>query len=182
MFADPRITAFTQEAEKVLHYLHAEFGKLQTGRANAALVENVSVEAYGQKQPLKAVAGISIQDARTIAIQPWDKSVMQAIEIALQKADLGANPVNDGTMIRLSLPAMTEERRTQLKKLVGQLAEEARISIRQQRQEVQDNIKAEETDEDRRYTLLEQLQKEVESANAKIEESMKKKEEEVMKV
>lgn len=182
MSADPRIAAFTQEAEKVLHYLHAEFGKLQTGRATAALVESVSVEAYGQKQPLKAVAGISIQDARTIAVQPWDRSILQAVEVALQKADLGANPVNDGAMIRLSLPPMTEERRTQLKKLVGQLAEEARISIRQQRQEVQDKIKGEEADEDAKFTLLDQLQKQVEAANAKIEESMKKKEEEVMKV
>src|SRR3989344_8074537 len=99
---DARIQALNQEIEKVIHFLHGEYSKLQTGRASAALVENVQVEAYGQRQPLKALASITIQDVRTIGVQPWDKSIMQPIEIALQKADLGANPVNDGTMVRIS--------------------------------------------------------------------------------
>lgn len=180
--ADARIDAFRAETEKVMTYLHSEFAKLQTGRANAALIENVSVDAYGQNQPLKAVANISVQDAKTIAVQPWDKAVMQAVETALTKADLGTSPVNDGTMIRLTLPPMTEERRQQLVKLVHQLAEEARISIRQQRQTVHDKIKDEEKDEDVRYTLLEELEKAVKAANEKVEESKKQKEEEVMKV
>ena len=182
MAVDPRIAQFTQEADKVLQHLHTEFGKLQTGRANASLVEHVMVDAYGQKQPLKAVASISVQDAKTIAVQPWDRSIIQAVDSALQQAELGSSPVNDGTFIRITLPQMTAERRQQLVKLVGKLAEEARISIRQQRQTVHDKIKTEETDEDARYTLIDTLQKAVEAANAKIEDSMKKKEEEVMKV
>lgn len=182
MSVDPRIAAFNQEAEKVLQHLHTEFGKLQTGRASAALVEGVMVEAYGQKQPLKAVASISVQDAKTIAVQPWDRSIIQAVDSALQKAELGSSPVNDGTFIRIILPQMTQERRSQLTKIVGKLAEEARISIRQQRQTVHDKIKSEETDEDARYTLIDTLQKAVEAANDKIEDAMKKKEEEVMKV
>lgn len=180
--SDSRIDSFTQEAEKVLHFLHVEYSKLQTGRANAALVEYVMVDAYGQKQQLRAVAGISLEGPKTIMIQPWDKSIMNAIEKGLSDVDLGTSPVNDGHVIRINLPPMTEERRTQLKKVVHQLAEEARISIRQQRQAVQDKIKDEEKDEDARFTLQDQLQKSVEQANQKIEESMKKKVEEIMTV
>src|SRR5207247_1274336 len=101
---------------KVLEHLKGEFSKLQTGRANASLVEHVDVEAYGTRQPLRNVAGITVQDAKTIVIQPWDKSVMQAVEKSLQQANLGVNPVNDGVVIRLTLPPMNEERRLQLKK------------------------------------------------------------------
>lgn len=180
--ADARIENFNNEAEKVMTYLHGEFAKLQTGRANAALVENVNVEAYGQNQPLKAVAGVSIQDARTIVVQPWDAGTLAAVETALNKADLGINPVNDGSVIRLNLPPMTEERRLQLVKHVHQLAEEGRISIRQQRQTAHDTIKDEEKDEDVKFTLLEELEKAVKGANEKIEESKKAKEEEVMTV
>lgn len=179
---DQRITAFQADVHKVLTHLHGEFAKLQTGRASAALVEGILVDAYGQMQPLKAVAGISIQDAKTIVLQPWDKSIMQAVEIALSKADLGASPVNDGVIIRLSLPKMTEERRQQMTKVVAKLGEEARISIRQQRQRIHDEIKASEKDEDVRYTLLETVEKAVKAGNEKVEESVRKKEEEVMTI
>lgn len=176
------IAVFEAEAEKVLDYLHKEFSKLQTGRANASLIEHVEVEAYGQKQPLKAVAGITIEDAKTILVQPWDKSIFQDVDKALQEAELGTSPSNDGVVIRIVLPPMTEERREQMKKIVHQLAEEARISIRQQRQTLHSRIKEEEKDEDVRETLLEKLENAVKSANEIIEDSMKKKEEEVMTV
>lgn len=179
---DVRIESFKKEVEKVLQYLHAEFSKLQTGRASAALIESVKVEAYGQTQDLKAVAGISIQDAKTIVVQPWDKTTMQAIETALNKADVGASPVNDGSVIRLNLPPMTEERRIQLTKVVHQLGEEARISIRQQRGAVHDDIKTNEKDEDVKFTLLDELEKAVKGANEQVEESVKAKEKEVMTV
>lgn len=178
---DSRINAFNSEIEKVLHFLHGEFAKLQTGRAHAALVENVEVDAYGQNQPLKSVAGISVQDARTIVVQPWDKGVMQAVETALTKADLGVSPVNDGSVIRINLPPMTEERRKEMTKLVAKLAEEARVSLRQQRDKLREDIK-EEKDEDVRYTLLEELDKAAHDGNEKIEESRKQKEEEVLTV
>lgn len=178
---DARFSQFQQEADKILRYLHAEFSRLQTGRASSSLVENVDVEAYGQRQPLKAVAGISVADARSIVVQAWDRSILQNIEKALTIADLGANPVNDGTVIRLNFPPMTEERRKQMTKIVSQLAEEARISIRKARQDSHDSMK-EEKDEDVRETLLEKLQKLVDEVNAKIAESAKKKEEEIMTV
>ena len=180
--SDPRLSKFNEEVEKVLQFLHSEYAKLQTGRATAALIENVEVDAYGQKQPLKTVAGITIESARSLVVQPWDRAIIQSVDRALQMMDLGTSPVNDGTVIRINFPPMTEERRKELTKVVHQNAEEARISIRQQRQSVHDKIKEEEKDEDQRYTYLEQLEKAVKAANDSIEEIMKKKEEEVMTV
>lgn len=180
--SDVRIETFKNDAKKSLEFLHNEFSKLQTGRANAALIETVKVEAYGQTQDLKAVAGISVQDAKTIVVQPWDKGTMQAIEIALSKADLGTSPVNDGVVIRINLPPMTEERRERLKKVVHQLGEEARISIRQCRSAAHDDIKSNEKDEDLKYSLLDELEKAVKAANEEVEKSVKQKEQEVMTV
>lgn len=179
--ADPRLAGFQAATDKILTHLKTEFGKLQTGRANASLIEHVDVEAYGVKQQMKALAGISVQDARTIVIQPWDRSVLSSIEKALQQVDLGSSPVNDGVVVRITLPPMTEERRTHLKKVVSTLAEEARITLRKQRQEALDKIKPEK-DEDVKATLEKELQKAVDDGNAKISDAAKKKEEEVMKV
>lgn len=179
--SDIRISTFTSDVEKILQYLQVEFSKLQTGRANASLVEHIDVESYGQRMPIKAVAGISVQDAKTIVIQPWDRSVMQAIEKAIQQSDIGINPMNDGVVIRLSLPPMTEERRGQLVKLVQKLAEEARISVRQARQKAHDAVK-EDPNETLRASLQNELQKEVDKANERIDDARKQKEEEVMKV
>ncbi|MFH0770623.1 MAG: ribosome recycling factor [Candidatus Peregrinibacteria bacterium] len=180
MPADPRIVSFHQECEKVLQYLRTEYAKLQTGRANPTLVEHISVEAYGQTQPLKTIAGVSV-DGRTITIQPWDASITSNVERAIQLAKIGANPVNDGRVIRITLPAMTEDRRKEMTKIVHQLAEEARISVRQQRQLLHDSIK-QEKDEDVKELLLKELQKETDDSNAKIVDTAKKKEQEVMTV
>ncbi len=178
----PRVAVFSAEAEKVLKFLQNEFSKLQTGRASAALVDHVDIEAYGHHQQLRTLAGISVQDARTIVIQPWDRSVMVNIEKALQSVDLGASPVNDGQVIRINLPPMTEDRRKDLTKVVQRLAEEAKITVRQHRQTILDTIKNEEKDEDARYTQQDELQKLVDKANQSIEELRKRKEEEVMTV
>lgn len=178
---DNRISTFHEDVEKIIHFLQTELGKLQTGRANASLIEHIDVEAYGQRMQMKAVGSINIQDARTIVIQPWDRSVLQSIEKAIQQSDIGINPVNDGVVIRLNLPPMTEERRQQLTKLVHKLAEESRISIRQARQKAHDAIK-QDPNETLRGSLQDQLQKEVDKANERIDELREKKEEEVMKI
>lgn len=168
--------------EVVLQHLHGEYAKLQTGRAHAALIEHAHVSAYGQHQELRTLAGISIADARTIVVQPWDRGILYEVETALRDLDLGASPVNDGQVIRINLPPMTEERRKHLVKVVHQLAEEARITVRQKRQDTLEDIKKNEKDEDARYTLLEDLDEWVKSTNATIEESKQKKEEEIMKI
>lgn len=175
------ITQFEQAVKKSLDHLHLEFSKLQTGRANAALIENITIDAYGQKMDIKGVASISVQDARSMTIQPWDKSVLGAVEKGIQQANIGINPVNDGIVIRLNFPPMSEERRTQITKIVHQLAETAKISIRQDRQKSNDIIKL-ITDKDEKETLSKDLQKHVDDANAKIEDAAKKKEQEVMTV
>jgi ribosome recycling factor len=179
--SDVRITHYLSEAEKALQFLLQEFAKLQTGRANAAIVEHIAVEAYGQRQELRTVAGITVQDARTIVIQPWDRSILQTIEKAIQQSNLGIAPVNDGSVLRMNLPPLTQERRQQLQKVVHQLAEDARISVRKHRQEAHDKIK-ESKEEDVRRTLEAELQKHVDAYNGKIDAARKKKEEELMKI
>ena len=129
------------------------------------------------------MAGISIEDGRTLVVQPWDASILRDIEKALQLADLGTNPVNEGARIRIVLPPMTEERRQHLCSRVRELAEEARISVRQQRQEVHSNAKKDESrTEDEHRDFEEALQKEVDTINKEIEELAEKKEEDIMKV
>lgn len=177
---DPRIATFLAEAEKVLANLKNEFSRLQTGRANAALVEHLMIEAYGAKQELRSLCGISV-DQRSIVIAPWDRSILGAVEKALQQADLGGSPVNDGVVIRVTLPSMTEERRKHLQKVVHQLAEDARVNLRKYRQVAHDAIKPEK-DEDVKETMNQELQKSVDDYNGKIADLAKKKEEEVMKI
>lgn len=178
---DSRIILFETEAAKVLDFLHSEFSRLQTGRANALMVEHIEVEAYGQKQQLRAVASVSVENATTITVQPWDKAIMGDVERALTLGDFGCSPVNDGVCIRLVLPPMTEERRKSLVKTVHQLTEEAKISVRHNRHEAKSAIEK-DPDENLRNSLLSELQKAVDSANHALEESMKAKEHEVMTI
>ena len=180
---DPLLTTLQSGLKHTLDHLRSEYARLQTGRASAALVESVPVLAYGQTQPLKALAGISVQDARTIVVQPWDKGTLGDIEKALQKVDLGTNPVNDGIVLRIVLPPMTEERRKQLVKVLHTLAEEARISIRQHRQDAHTAVKHDKARaEDERFRLDKQIQEAVDKVNTEIEQLAKKKEQEVMKI
>lgn len=180
---DAQIQSLKSELQKTIAHLKEEYAKLQTGRASASLVENIQVEAYGQKQPIKAIAGISVQDAKTIVIQPWDKGTVGDVEKALVKADLGTMPVNEGTLIRIVLPPMTEERRRDMVKVVKDLAEETRVSVRRHRKEFHSNAKK-DTDrtEDEHRDFEEDVQKEVDRANREIEEIAEKKEEDVMRV
>ena len=130
---------------------------------------------------IKSVASIAVQDARSMVIQPWDKSVLADIEKAIRLANIGVNPVNDGIVVRLNFPPMTEERRKQIVKIVHQLAEQAKIAIRQERQVAVDLVKA-ITDENERDRLLKDLQKLVDAANASVETASDTKEQEVLTV
>ncbi len=168
------IEQYKEKFVKALEHLKTEISSLRTGRATPALVEDIAVEAYGVKQPLKALASISVQDAKTIAVEPWDKSVIEAVEGAIRNSQLGINPINDGKLIRLPLPELTQERRQELIKVLHQKLEITRITIRQVREDVRDEIdrqeKVKEIGEDEKYKLQEELDKLVKEYNEKVKE------------
>ena len=116
-----------EQFDKVLEHFHHELSSVRTGRANPALLSTVMVESYGAKVPLQQVASITVSDAKTLTISPWDKSQLQEIEKGIIAANLGFTPGNDGNVIRINLPPLTEDRRKEMVKLVGQMAESARI-------------------------------------------------------
>jgi ribosome recycling factor len=174
------------EFEKAIeHFLH-ELSGVRTGRANPALLNTVMVESYGSKMPIEHLASITVSDARTLTIAPWDKSQLQAVEKAIQAANLGFNPSNDGNVIRITLPALNEERRKEMVKLVGQIAEKARIGIRSVRESANKEIKKAESDKKIGKDDLEKGQKKlqeiVDKYNEEIKERADAKEKEVMTV
>ena len=180
------VQAAEAEFQKALVHLKAEFARLQIGRASPALVEDLKVEAYGSFQPLKSMASVSVPDPKTLQIQPWDRGVLSAIEKAIQTANLGLNPINDGRIIRLPMPPLTEERRRELVKVVHQMAEAAKISIRNARGVAHSSFKTMEegkeiTEDDRRMSEK-HLQEKVDSANKEVEETAKKKEQDIMTI
>ena len=166
--------------------LTREFAGVRTGRANAALLDGVRVEAYGVLTPINQIASVSVPDPRTIVIQPWDASQMKEIEKGILKSDLGLTPSNDGKVIRLTMPTLTEERRKQLAKTVGKFAEDARVAIRNVRREANDKLKVlakeKKVSEDEERRGHDQIQKVTDRFTAKVEELTKKKEQEVMTV
>jgi len=170
----------------VIDHLKHDISTLRTGRATPALVEDVVVIAYGTKQPLKAVASISVLDAKTIAIEPWDKSIVKDIESALHSSPLGISPVNDGKMIRLPLPELTSERRQELIKVLHQKLEHARIGVRKAREDARKDIdKAADAgaiSEDEKFTFQDQLELVVKEYNELIKTIGAEKEIEIQKV
>jgi len=182
----PYLETAKQEFDKAKERLHHEYTKLQIGRANAALIEEVKVTAYGTDQPLKSVASVSVPDPRTLQIQPWDKGILNQIEVAIQQAGLNLNPVNDGVVVRIIIPPLTEERRAELAKVVYKLAEDARISVRNARQVAHEAFKKLENDkaisEDDFHLANKHLQEAVGSINEELEDVAKKKEQDIMTV
>lgn len=172
--------------EKQLQFLKDELRALRTGRAQSTLVEGIMVESYGALSALHHVASVSVPDARTILISPWDKSVLKEIEKALVGANLGVNPVNDGSSIRLVMPALTEENRKNIVKIVGQKVEQAKIAIRTHRdalrEEVQKQEKNNEITEDDRYDLYKQIDEMTKSYTQQAEDIGKKKEEDILTI
>ncbi|CCQ90094.1 Ribosome recycling factor [Nitrospina gracilis 3/211] len=135
-----------RKMKATIDHLHQEFGKVRTGRASVALVEDIKVEFYGNPTPLNQTATLSTPDSRTISIAPWDPTMLPVIEKAISASDLGLNPSNDGKVIRLNIPPLTTERRQQMTKIVRKYAEEAKIAIRNIRRDFNDKIKAMEKD------------------------------------
>ncbi|MFA6131218.1 MAG: ribosome recycling factor [Patescibacteria group bacterium] len=169
--------------QKGLEHLTKELNAIRTGRSSPALVEDLSVEAYGARQPLKALASISTPDAKTVQIEPWDGSIVKAIEIAIMQSSIGISPNVDGKIIRLFMPMMTEETREKMVKAMKEKLEEGHVAMRKIREEAKKKIEADESlSEDMSHQQLESLDKRIKEINGKIDEIGKRKEEEIMKV
>src|SRR5262249_4443019 len=180
--------AVQKDAETRMHgaleALGREFAGVRTRRANGALLEHVRVDYYGTRTPLYHAASISVPDALSLPIQAWEQGVLKKIEQAIQKSDLGLTPANDGKVIRLTIPHLNEERRKQLAKSVGKLAEDARVAIRNVRREAKEKIKAllkdkKISEDDERRSEVE-LQKLTDRSTQKVDELLKKKEQEIL--
>ncbi len=177
---------FAATLEKILSRFREDINALRTGRPTPALVEDVPVECYGTKMLLKEIASITIQPPNILLIQPWDKANLQAIERAFLKSELGALPTIDGNIIRLVLPPLTEERRKDLVRLLHRMAEEARISFRQSRDEARKEIARLAADkkisEDEKFRAQERIQKEFDIFQEKIQKLVQEREKEIMTI
>jgi len=181
------IKAKAEEAmQKAVDQLNSNFAGVRTGRANAMILDKVQADYYGVPTPINQMAAIKTPDARTLLIEPWDKSSLGAIEQAIQKADLGVNPNNDGTAIRLPFPQLTEERRKELAKQCSAFAEESRVAIRNARRDannaLEKAVKQDSMPEDDQRRGETEIQKLTDSYIAKIDELFKAKEAELMEI
>jgi len=176
------------ETTKVLEHTLAEFNSLHTGKASPAMVEGVVIDvtSYGSSMPLRDIAAITTPDARTIQIQPWDKTVMKDVEKALQKANLGINPVVDGALVRLRIPELSKERRQDLAKVAHKHAEDGRISVRQARRNAMDALKITEKDEALSEDDVKRVEKEIQKTTddfvEKINVALEHKEQELLRI
>ena len=164
--------------------LAREFASVRTGRASAALLDVLRVDYYGTPTPINQMASISTPDARTLVIQPWEASQLKAVEKAIIASDLGVTPMNDGKILRLTMPSPTEERRKQLVKTIHKMAEESRVAVRNVRREANDRLRAMAKDkkvsEDEERRGHDQIQKVTDKHVARIDELLKKKEQEIL--
>ncbi|RKD24261.1 ribosome recycling factor [Ammoniphilus oxalaticus] len=171
---------------KSIDTLRRDLASLRAGRATPALLDKVQVDYYGTPTPVTQMANVSVPEPRMITIQPWDKTQLSEIERAIQKSDLGLTPSNDGNIIRLSIPALTEERRTDLVRLVKKEGEEAKVAVRNVRRDVNDSFKKLERDgelsEDDLKRTQEQVQKTTDSFISQVDQIVQDKEKEIMEV
>jgi len=175
-------TAMADHVER----LKRDLGTIRTGRASAQLLENIRVDYYGTPTPLKQMAMINVLDAKTLEVTPWDPSALAEIDKTLQKADLGASPVNDGKLIRISLPGMTEERRKLLAKNISKMSEDFKVAVRNERRDIIEKVKkaqkSSEVSEDDAKRFEADVQKATDGAIMLIDKAVADKEKEVMKI
>jgi ribosome recycling factor len=175
-----------EKMKKAVKALEDEFKTIRTGRASAALFENIRVDYYEQKVPLNQVATISIPEARLVIIQPWDRSVLPEIEKAIQKSELSVNPNNDGKVIRIAIPPLTEERRKELAKVAKNIAEKSRVSIRNIRRETNEELKKQEKDsklsEDQAKRGMDEIQKLTDKYIEEVNAVLSRKDKEIMEI
>ena len=172
--------------KKTIEKVKADLASVRTGRASASVLEGIKVESYGSLMPINQLAGISVPDAKTIEIRPWDASQLGAIEKAIIKAEIGMSPVNDGKLIRISVPQLTEERRKEIAKTINKTAEEYRVAVRNERRILVEAIKKAEKDktitEDDRKKFETEAQKITDLYVKKIDECITLKEKEIMQI
>jgi ribosome recycling factor len=172
--------------EKAIDALRREFSSVRTGKASPALLDTVRVDAYGSKMALNQVASVSVPEPRMLIVQPWDKGLIAAIDKAIRASELGLNPASDGNILRVPVPALNEERRREMVRLLSKLAEEGRVAIRHARQEANKEIKrmesAHEIGEDDARRQLDEIQKLTDDFIARVDALLKAKEQEVMEV
>lgn len=175
-----------EKMKKTMETIRHELAKIRSGRATTTLLDGVKVDYYGTMTPLNQVGNVSAPEARMLTVQPWDKSMIGPIEKAIQMADLGLNPANDGTMIRIPIPALNEERRKELVKLGKKYAEDGRVAIRNVRREANEHIKRAEKDhqvsEDDSKNAQDKIQKMTDGYIKKIDDMLSQKEKEIMEV
>jgi ribosome recycling factor len=180
------IDQLAQGMDKSIQVLKAELAKLRTGRASTALVDSIPVEYYGSNTPLSQVANITTPDARTIQINPWEQSMLPTIEKAILAANIGLTPQNDGKVIRINVPPMTEERRKELVKLLKKMGEDTRVAIRNQRRDGNDLIKKMEKEkkisEDESKKFQDLIQKKTDERIAEVDKIIQAKEKEIMTI
>ncbi|MFP4375660.1 MAG: ribosome recycling factor [Spirochaetales bacterium] len=183
---DSVIKETESKMKKTLVALDEEFNTLRTGRASAALFDKVRVEYYGNPTPLNQVATISVPEARLVVIQPWDKSIIGDIEKAIQKSELSLNPQNDGKVIRISIPPLTEERRKEFVKMAKNMAEQSRVSLRNVRRDANDELKSAERSgdlsEDELKRAEDEVQKLTDTYVEQINKKLEEKEAEIMEI
>ncbi len=182
----PTIKQVKARMGEALDAVRREFATVRTGKASPGLLDSVRVEAYGSRMQLNQVATISVPEASLIVVQPFDPSLIGEIERAILQSDLGLNPANDGQVIRVPIPALTEERRREMVKVLGKIAEEARVSIRHARREGNDEVKSLQKDgelsDDEARRALDEIQKLTDDHTQQIDGLLKTKEEELLKV
>jgi ribosome recycling factor len=173
-----------QDMKKTVEALKRDFRRIRTGRASTALLEGIRVECYETQMPIEQVASISVPESRMITIQPWDKSILGDIEKGILKSDLGLTPMNDGKIIRISIPPLTEERRKELAKKARKMAEEGKVALRNQRRDANEMLKAlkqdKEISEDELFKAQDEVQKITDEYVKKIDETTAEKEKEII--
>ena len=180
------LSSVDAQMNKTLDKMKSDFSTLRTGRASAALLENIRVDYYGAPTPLTQLGNVGTPEPRTIEIRPWDKSALPAVEKAILKSDLGLTPSNDGSVIRLQIPALTEERRKDLIKVVRKMAEEYRVALRNERRDAVERMKksekAKEITEDDRESGEHEIQKMTDSFVRRVDELLATKERDIMEI
>lgn len=181
-----RLKHYNEKMEKTIRVLENEYSAIRAGRANPAVLDKITVGYYGTPTQIQAMAAISVSEARILVIQPWDKSTLRPIEKAIQASDIGINPTNDGTVIRIVFPPLTEERRKEICKQIKKQGEDSKVAIRSIRRDANEKFKAlkksSEVSEDEEKDLEDQMQKMTDKFCKRIDEIAAKKEKEILEI